>query len=176
MMNERVQETIIRQPEQSLSHDNVQAVLAKYPNAQRDQLIPLLQEVQEQQGYLSRDAVIKIGKHLKLPTSKIYGVATFYNQFRFQPIGKYHILVCRGTACHVKGSFSLLNTLQRLLKIEAGQTTRDGLFSLEVVACIGACGLAPVVCVNGEFHGNLTVDDLPKILNQYRNKEKKGDA
>lgn len=176
MMNERVQETIIRQPEQSLSHDNVQAVLAKYPNAQRDQLIPLLQEVQEQQGYLSRDAVIKIGKHLKLPTSKIYGVATFYNQFRFQPIGKYHILVCRGTACHVKGSFSLLNTLQRLLKIEAGQTTRDGLFSIEVVACIGACGLAPVVCVNGEFHGNLTVDDLPKILNQYRNKEKKGDA
>ncbi|MDQ1350515.1 MAG: hypothetical protein QG657_817 [Acidobacteriota bacterium] len=176
MMNEQPQETISRQPGQSLNHDNIQAVLAKYPNAQRELLIPLLQEVQEQQGYLSKDAVIQIGKHLKLPTSKIYGVATFYNQFRFQSIGKYHIMLCRGTACHVKGSFSLLNTLQRLLKIEAGQTTRDGLFSLEVVACIGACGLAPVICVNGEFHGNLTVDDLPKILNQYRNKEKKGDA
>lgn len=176
MMNDQPQETINREPGQSLNHDNVQAVLAKYPNAQRELLIPLLQEVQEQEGYLSRDAVIQIGKHLKLPTSKIYGVATFYNQFRFQPIGKYHIMLCRGTACHVKGSFSLLNTLQRLLKIEAGQTTRDGLFSLEVVACIGACGLAPVICVNGEFHGNLTVDDLPKILNQYRNKEKKGDA
>lgn len=175
-MNEHPQETIIRQAEQSLNNDNLHDVLAKYPNAQRDQLIPLLQEVQEQEGYLSREAVIKIGKHLKLPTSKIYGVATFYNQFRFQPIGKYHILVCRGTACHVKGSISLLKTLQRLLKIEAGQTTRDGLFSLEVVACIGGCGLAPVVCVNGEFHGNLTVDDIPKILNQYRNKEKKGDA
>jgi NADH-quinone oxidoreductase subunit E len=176
MMNEQPQETIFSQPGQSLSQNNIQTVLAKYPNAQRDQLIPLLQEVQEQEGYLSKDAVIQIGKHLKLPTSKIYGVATFYNQFRFQAIGKYHILICRGTACHVKGSSSLLNTLQRLLKIEAGQTTRDGLFSLEVVACIGACGLAPVICVNGEFHGNLTVDDIPKILNQYRNKEKKGDA
>lgn len=176
MMNEQPQETIFSQPGQSLNQNNIQTVLAKYPNAQRDQLIPLLQEVQEQEGYLSKDAVIQIGKHLKLPTSKIYGVATFYNQFRFQAIGKYHILICRGTACHVKGSSSLLNTLQRLLKIEAGQTTRDGLFSLEVVACIGACGLAPVICVNGEFHGNLTVDDIPKILNQYRNKEKKGDA
>lgn len=176
MMNEQPRETISSQPGQSLNLDNIHAVLAKYPNAQRDQLIPLLQEVQEQEGFLSKDAVIQIGKHLKLPTSKIYGVATFYNQFRFQPIGKYHIMLCRGTACHVKGSASLLNTLQRLLKIEAGQTTRDGLFSLEVVACIGACGLAPVICVNGEFHGNLTVDDLPKILNQYRNKEKKGDA
>lgn len=178
MMNEQHQETIIKQPELSLNHENVDLFLAKYPGAQRDQLIPLLQEVQEQEGYVSRDAVIKIGKHLKLPTSKIYGVATFYNQFRFQPIGKYHILVCRGTACHVKGSSSILKNLQRVLKIEAGQTTRDGLFSLEVVACIGACGLAPVVSVNGEFHGNLNLDEIPKILNHYRNKEKekKGDA
>ncbi len=178
MMNEQHQETTIKHPEPLLNLENVDLLLAKYPGAQRDQLIPLLQEVQEQEGYVSRDSVIKIGKHLKLPTSKIYGVATFYNQFRFQPIGKYHILVCRGTACHVKGSSSILKSLQRVLKIEAGQTTRDGVFSLEVVACIGACGLAPVVSVNGEFHGNLNLDEIPKILNHYRNKEKekKGDA
>jgi NADH-quinone oxidoreductase subunit E len=80
--------------------------------------------------------------------------------------------VCRGTACHVKGSAAVLKAMQRLLNIEPGQTSRDGLFSLEVVACIGACGLAPVVSINGEFHGNLTADDIPKILNQYRKKEK----
>lgn len=151
---------------------DVEDILGKYPNARRDQLIPILQDVQEQEGFLSRDAVVKIGVHLGLPTSKIYGVATFYNQFRFQPIGKYHVLVCRGTACHVKGSSSLLKTLEQTLKIKPGQTTRDGLFSLEVVACIGACGLAPVICVNGEFFGNLAVDDVPKIINGYRNEER----
>jgi NADH-quinone oxidoreductase E subunit len=146
-------------------------ILGRYPGAQRDLLIPILQEVQEQEGCLSREAVTRIGQYLHLPVSKIYGVATFYNQFRFQPVGKYHILVCRGTACHVKGSAAVLKVLQRELKIEPGQTTRDGLFSLEVVACIGACGLAPVVCINGEFHGNLTVESVPRILKEYRNKE-----
>lgn len=150
----------------------VEAVLQKYGEARRDQLIPILQDVQEQQGFLSREAVVQISRRLNLPASKIYGVATFYNQFRFQPIGKYHILVCRGTACHVKGSAAVLKALQRTLKIEAGQTTRDGLFSLEVVACIGACGLAPVICVNGEFHGNLSADDIPKIINRCRSMEK----
>jgi NADH-quinone oxidoreductase subunit E len=163
---------------QTSRSQEVETILQKYTDARRDQLIPILQEVQETQGFLSRDAVIQIGRQLNLPASKIYGVATFYNQFRFQPIGKYHILVCRGTACHVKGSAAVLKALQRTLKIEAGQTTRDGLFSLEVVACIGACGLAPVICVNGEFHGNLSVDDVPKILNRYRamEKEKKNDG
>jgi NADH:ubiquinone oxidoreductase subunit E len=99
-------------------------------------------------------------------------VATFYNQFRFQPIGKYHILVCRGTACHVKGSAAVLKALQQALKIEAGTTTRDGLFSLEVVACIGACGLAPVISINGEFYANLEAEGVPKILKSYKNKEK----
>jgi NADH:ubiquinone oxidoreductase subunit E len=151
---------------------NVDLVLEKFPNAGRDKLIPILQEVQEKDGYLSKDAVIRIGKHLNLPTSKIYGVATFYNQFRFQAIGKYHVLVCRGTACHVKGSAAVLKALQMALNIEPGQTSRDGLFSLEVVACIGACGLAPVISINGEFHGNLAAEDVPKLLNQIRKKEK----
>jgi NADH-quinone oxidoreductase subunit E len=147
---------------------DIEPVLKQFPDAGRDSLIPLLQAVQERQGYLSREAVIRIGQHLRLPASKIYGVATFYNQFRFQPQGKFHIQLCRGTACHVKGSASVLEAVKRQLKVEPGQTTRDGLFSLEVVACIGACGLAPVMSVNGEFHASLTTKKIETILNTYR--------
>jgi NADH-quinone oxidoreductase subunit E len=150
---------------------DIEDILKRYNDAERNSLIPVLQEVQEALGYLSREAVIRVGEHLNLPASKIYGVATFYNQFRFHPVGKYHIQVCRGTACHVKGSGALLDALQRELKIESGETTRDGDFSLEVVACIGACGLAPVICVNGEFHAKVAMDDVPEILNSYRSLE-----
>jgi len=153
-------------------HRNVDTILENYPDASRDQLIPILQEVQESQGYLSKEAVIQIGQHLNLPASKIYGVATFYNQFRFQPIGKNHILVCRGTACHVKGSATVLQTLEQELKIKAGETTRDGLFSLEVVACIGACGLAPVISINGEFYAGVDSAKIRKILKEYQLREK----
>ena len=146
----------------------IQEILADYPNAQQDALIPILQDVQEKQGYLSREAVEEVGKALNMPVSKIYGVATFYNQFRFTPLGRYHIQVCRGTACHVKGSLAILDALKRDLKVEAGETTRDGLFSLEVVACIGACGLAPVISIDGNFHANLTTQMIPGVLNQYR--------
>jgi NADH-quinone oxidoreductase subunit E len=146
----------------------VDTILNNYPSAGRDSLIPILQEVQEAEGYLSRDSVVLIGQHLRLPVSKIYGVATFYNQFRFQPLGKFHIQVCRGTACHVKGSASVLDALVRALNIEPGQTTRDGQFSLEVVACIGACSLAPVICINGEFYANATSDKVGKILKSLR--------
>ncbi len=147
------------------------AILEGFPRARRDALIPLLQEVQRAQGYISREAVVEIGRHLELPASKIYGVATFYNQFRFEPLGRYHIQVCRGTACHVKGSLAVLESLCKLLKVRPGQTTRDGLFSVEVVACIGACGLAPVISVNGEFHAGVTTKQLPKILATYRNRD-----
>ena len=155
---------------------DIDAVLDRHPNARRDALIPILQEVQEQHGYLSRDAVLRIGKHLRLPASKIYGVATFYNQFRFQPPGRFHVQVCRGTACHVKGSLAVLESVKRLLKIQPGQTARDGVFSLEVVACIGACGLAPVICVNGEFHASLTSQKVAKILDSYRRKAAQHDG
>jgi NADH-quinone oxidoreductase subunit E len=147
---------------------SVQTILQRYDNAKRDSLIPLLQEVQEHEGFLSRESLAEIGQHLKLPVSKIYGVATFYNQFRFEPVGKFHVQVCRGTACHVKGSAKILEMLTRELKIRPGQTTRDGLFSIEVVACIGACGLAPVIAVNGEFHAGVTPDKIKQILKSYR--------
>jgi NADH-quinone oxidoreductase E subunit len=151
--------------------NSVESVLKHYPRAGRDALIPILQEVQEEQGYLSRESVTQISRHLKLPASKIYGVATFYNQFRFQPRGKYHFMVCRGTACHVKGSSRVLETAQKQLKLKPGQTTRDEMFSLEVVACMGACGLSPVVNLNGEFYARVTPQRLARIINECREKE-----
>lgn len=155
--------------------NSLESILASYPEAGRDSLIPLLQEIQDLQGYLSREAVTTVGRHLRLPAAKVYGVATFYNQFRFSPQGKYHIQVCRGTACHVKGSGPLLERLKRELKIEPGQTARDGVFSLEIVACIGACGLAPVISINGEYHAHLSSDDLPKLLKSYRDRPEESD-
>jgi NADH-quinone oxidoreductase subunit E len=149
----------------------IESILKKHPNAKRDSLIPILQEVQEAQGFLSREAVLSVGEHLKLPASKVYGVATFYNQFRFQAPGKYHFMVCRGTACHVKGSLKVLETVSKLLKLKPGQTSRDGLFSLEVVACMGACGLAPVVNINGEFYAKATARKLAGIISDLRQKE-----
>jgi len=143
-------------------------IIEKYSCADRDSLIPILQEVQEKRGYLSQEAITKIGGLLNLPASKIYGVATFYNQFRFKALGKYHIQICRGTACHVKGSAQILLTLEQELGISAGETSSDGLFSLEVVACIGACGLAPVISVNGEYYANLTPEKTRKVLEDYR--------
>jgi iron-hydrogenase subunit gamma len=153
--------------------ESIEAVLVKYRGGGRECLIPLLQEVQDQTGFLSCEAVVEIGRLLNLPTSKIYGVATFYNQFRFEPRGKHHIQVCRGTACHVKGSAAVLEMFKRLLKIQPGETSKDGEFSLEEVACIGACGLGPVITVDGEFIANVTPEMIPGILKTYRDQ---GDA
>ncbi len=147
---------------------NIQEILESHKNAERDALIPILQEVQESLGYISKEAVVQIGRHLNLPASKIYGVATFYNQFRFQPVGRYHVQVCRGTACHVKGSARVLEAVQNALKIAPGQTTRDKMFSLEVVACMGACGLSPVICINGEFFAKVSPAKVTKIIESYR--------
>lgn len=150
---------------------DIGTILKEYPQSNRDSLIPLLQEVQESEGYLSENSVVKIGDYLNIPASKIYGVATFYNQFRFEPLGKYHIQVCRGTACHVLGSATVLEEVQKKLKIKSGQSTKDGMFSIEVVACIGACGLAPVISVNGEFHAKVNTISIGQIIESYKNRE-----
>ena len=149
----------------------VDHILEAKAGAGRDQLIPLLQAIQEEEGYLSEDSVVKVGRHLRMPASKIFGVATFYNQFRFEPLGKHHIQVCRGTACHVLGSATVQEKLQDMLKIKPGQTSRDGMFSLEVVACIGACGLAPVICINGEFHAKVNENSIEEIIENCRKSE-----
>ena len=145
-----------------------------YPevNEKREQLIPILQEVQDKIGYISRESIVEIAKRLSIPASKVFGVATFYNQFKLHAPGKYQIQICRGTACHVKGSKVILEALVNELKIEPGETTKDGVFSIETVACIGACGLAPVIAVNGKYYSKVTPDSIIKILNSYRNEEK----
>jgi len=149
---------------------DITEILDRYKGCSREVLIPILQVVQDMFGYLPAEAVVKVGEFLKLPAAKVYGVATFYNQFRFSPVGKYHIQVCRGTACHVKGSARVLSALERELQIKAGNTTRDGLFSLEVVACIGACGLAPAVSISGKVHARVNPDEIKSLLTQYKKK------
>ncbi len=136
----------------------------RHPSSEASALIPFLQDLQELYGYLPEDEMRKVANHLRLPFSRVYGVATFYNQFRLQPLGKYVIKVCRGTACHVKGSFDLLTTLENELGIKAGETTKDLKFTIETVACIGACSMAPVIAINDEFYGGLTVKSLQKLL------------
>ena len=153
----------------------LETVLSEFPDARREHLIPILQRVQDRLGFLSCDSMEAIGTRLNLPVSKVYGVATFYNQFRFHPKGEVHCQVCRGTACHVKGSSTVLEALKQALKLEPGQTSRDGKYSLEVVACIGACGLAPVITLNGEFHASITPDSVRKLLKEYGAPQKEGE-
>ncbi len=152
---------------------NVESIFEQYPKSGRPDLIPLLQDVQESYGWLSEENVVKVSQFLDIPVSNIFGVATFYNQFRFQPVGEYHIQVCRGTACHVLGSSTVLKEIEKQIKVKAGNTTKDGVFSIEIVACIGACGLAPVISVNGEFHAKVTVESIKSIIDSYKTIEKK---
>ncbi|MCU7503846.1 MAG: NADH-quinone oxidoreductase subunit NuoE [Ignavibacteria bacterium] len=142
-------------------------IFSNYPPKDKSNLISLLQEVQNIYGYLPESALMDISEFLDMPLSRIYGVATFYNQFRLKPLGKNIIRVCRGTACHVKGSANLLFALETALNCKAGETTRDKNFTLEVVACIGACSIAPVIVVNDDYYGRATVKDIPKILKKY---------
>ena len=148
----------------------VDEVLSRY-EPRRESLIPVLQGVQEIEGYLPKASIHRIADYLGLPESKIYGVATFYNQFKLNPPGRYQIQVCRGTACHVKGSSEMIDSLIRQLGIAPGETTRDGMFSLETVACLGACSIAPVITVNGEFHGRLDKKKIVAVLEQIRAEE-----
>lgn len=147
---------------------SLEQVLDNYSNPKRDSLIPILQQIQDIEGFLSRASVEGVAEKLNIPTSKIFGVATFYNQFKFIAPGKNHIQVCRGTACHVLGSSTVLEEVENILKVKSGETTRDGEFSVEVVACIGACGLAPVISVNGNFHAKVTKESINEILNTYK--------
>lgn len=131
---------------------------------QKDELIPILQDVQAAFGYLPEEVIKKVAKFAKVAESHIYAVATFYSQFRFTPIGKNRIMVCRGTACHVKGAPLLLDQLETKLGIKDGETTTDKQYTLETVACIGACGLAPTMVVNQDTYGHLSPNKVSKVL------------
>ncbi|OFY21692.1 MAG: NADH dehydrogenase [Bacteroidetes bacterium GWF2_33_38] len=129
-----------------------------------EELIPLLQKVQNEFGFLSEESMKAIAKFTKVPLSNIYGVATFYAQFRFKPKGKNHIMICRGTACHVKGAPRILEEIESQLKIKEGETTDDLEYSVESVACIGACSLAPCIMINEKVAANLTPQKVKELF------------
>ena len=134
-------------------------------------MISILQKTQEIYGYLPMDAIYHISERTGVSPAKIMGAATFYAQFRLQPIGKYLIMLCKGTACHVNGADAIGDVLTGELGIEDGGTTEDGLFTLEYVACLGCCSLSPVMMINGETYGQLDGPKAVKIINDYRKKE-----
>ncbi len=132
-------------------------------------VMPVLQEAQDIYGYLPIEVQKMVADGLNVPLEEVYGVSTFYSQFALSPKGKYHISVCLGTACYVKGSGDILNKISEILGIEAEECTADGEFSLTACRCIGACGLAPVLTVNDDVYGRLTVNDVPGIIEKYKN-------
>ena len=135
---------------------------------QKGAVIPVLHEAQNIYGYLPIEVQEMISEGLDVPLAEIYGIVTFYAQFSLNPKGKYQIGVCLGTACYVKGSGDILEKVKEILGIEVGECTPDGLFSIDATRCIGACGLAPVLTVNEDVYGRLVVDDVPGIIEKYR--------
>ena len=131
-------------------------------------LIPLLQKTQENFGYLPKEALEEISRYLRVPLSRVYGVATFYAQFRFEPLGKYVIKICHGTACHVNGAVNISQAITEELGIEEGQTTEDGLVTLERVACLGCCSLAPVIMINNKVFGKLMPEKVRKLMKNLK--------
>ncbi|MFA6426444.1 MAG: NADH-quinone oxidoreductase subunit NuoE [Phycisphaerae bacterium] len=146
---------------------NVQQLLESIGQPKATDLIPILQLVQKEYGYLPKDVLIEISRRTSIPLSRIYGVATFYEQFYLEPHGKYTIKCCRGTACHVKRGPEITNTVSQILNIEPGQTTADMKFTFETVACLGTCFLAPVMMVENDYYGNLNRNQIKDILKQY---------
>ncbi|ABR49234.1 NADH dehydrogenase (ubiquinone), 24 kDa subunit [Alkaliphilus metalliredigens QYMF] len=132
-------------------------------------IIPILQEIQEVFNYLPKDILAVIAEKTDISPAKIYGVATFYKQFRLKPVGNYLILLCQGTACHVNGSKKIEETLYNELKIRDGETTEDGLFTLNNVACLGCCSLSPVMMINEETYGSLVPEQVIKIITELKN-------
>lgn len=134
-------------------------------------LITILQKAQEIYGYLPKDVIYHIAEKTGNTPAEIIGVATFYSQFRLEPIGKYLVMSCQGTACHVNGSEKVFAAVSEYLGIKSGETTSDGIFTFEKVACLGCCSLAPVIMINGEAFGNLTPEKAVQILKNLREKE-----
>ncbi len=145
----------------------VEAVLSSHERS-RSELIPILQEVQEAQGYLSVDAIDRIAEFLGLSSNDVYGVATFYAQFRYRPVGKHMIKVCQGTACHVRGGKQILEAVQKELGIKTGDTTEDGEYTLERVACFGSCALAPVVVIDDVVYGRMSPQKTQELLKESK--------
>jgi NADH:ubiquinone oxidoreductase subunit E len=146
--------------------EKIESIFEKYER-KPDQLIPVLQDIQKQYGYVAAESVKMISRHLRITENQIFGVSSFYAQFRFNPPGRHSIKVCLGTACHVRGGATLLDMLERELGIGCGETTPDRRFDLERVACLGCCALSPVVQVDADIYSRMTVNKLSELLKQY---------
>ena len=138
-------------------------------------IISLLQSIQDEFGYLPKNILSFVSERLNIPLAEIYSIATFYTQFKFKEKGKFQIVCCEGTACHVKGSHSLLTFIEHFLGIKVDETTGDKLFSLESVACLGCCAISPVCLINGNVFGNLSVKKIKNILNKLLKENKKAE-
>jgi NADH-quinone oxidoreductase subunit E len=143
--------------------ESISNVFDKYIG-KRNEIIPILQDVQDEMGYLTPDSMQEISDFVGVPASSVYAIATFYAQFRFEPLGRNHILVCRGTACHVRGAQAILEEMVDELGLEGEGTTADQEYTLETVACIGCCAIAPVITVNEVIHGNLSKNKVRQLL------------
>ena len=143
-------------------------ILTSMPNAGPNDLVPILQEVQKAYGYLPKPILMAVSERTGISASRIYGVATFYEQFYLEPHGRHTIRCCRGTACHVKGGPNIIKTLKRTLGIEPGETTDDMEFSFETVACLGACALAPVMVIDGTYYGKMSYRKVGLIVDSIR--------
>ncbi|HYH03653.1 MAG TPA: NADH-quinone oxidoreductase subunit NuoE [Bacillota bacterium] len=156
----------------SKEHDErylkLDAIIREY-SGKPGALIPVLHKAQQIFGYLPKDVQVKVAEGLKVPLSEVSGVITFYSFFTTVPRGQHTIGICMGTACYVKGAAQVLQKLQDELKVEVGGTTNDGLFTLTLTRCLGACGLAPVMMIGEDVYGRLTPEKIPEILNNYRN-------
>ena len=156
--------------EQKIDLKQIEGVLDELAKV-KGSLITILQKTQDIYGYLPKDAIIYISERTGIAKSEIMGVATFYTQFRLTPVGKYLIMLCQGTACHVNSSELILQTIKDELGIEDGETTEDGLFLLKCVACLGCCSLSPVMMINESTYGSLTPEKTKKILKELREAE-----
>ena len=143
-------------------------ILKKYKQGKREDLIPLLQEIQDYIGYLSEEAIVKTGSFLGLSTTKIFGLATFYDRFRFIPSGKIQIRICHGTSCFLNGSQAILNKIREETGVMPGQTSRDGNFSYEIVSCMGGCCNGPVINVNGQYYTHIKAEQLPELIKRFK--------
>lgn len=153
--------------ESSLDFEPLNKILASNPATDSNELIPFLQDIQNTYGYLPPPVLIELSTRTSIPVSRIYGVATFYEQFYLEPRGRHTIRCCRGTACHVRGGSGIIEAIQNVLNVAPGETTEDMRFTFETVACLGTCFLAPVIMVNKDYYGNLTPNKIQGILEKY---------
>ncbi len=150
--------------------ERLQNILERYTQ-EKGTLIGLLQDMQETYGYLPEDKLEQVSHDLKVPLSRLFSLATFYTTFRLEPMGKHHLCACVGTACHVRGAPLIVDTIERELDVKAGETTKDGKFTVDTVNCVGACALAPLIMIDGEHHGKVSQKKIKKVLNDYKKKE-----